>query len=194
MDTATRLTAICKKRDRLFKITADLSRRKFPFIEPKTTTTTTATAWLLRPCLPEVLRAEGSVQVRVHVSRALLHGPRVGDERLGLDPPSLNLGAVLHPQVDERHAGHLVAVRPPKDRHLPGRAQAHAAVVVVVIVGGGGRGGGGCGGGRGHGCTVDDGTVAQSGWRPWLVAQASLGEQSSKVFQLELRSTLCLNA
>lgn len=135
----------------------------------------------LRPRLLEVLRAEGSVQVRVHVSRAFLHGPRVGDERLGLDPPPLDLGAVLHPQVDERHAGHLVSVRPPEDRHLPGRAQAHAAVVVVVIVGGGG--GGGCGGGRrGHGCTVDDGTVAHSDWRPWLVAQASLGEQSSKVF------------
>lgn len=85
--------------------------------------------------LPEVLRTEGSIQVRVNVSRALLHGSRVGDERLGLDPPPLDLGAVLHPQVDERHARHLVAVRPPEDRHLPGRAQAHTVVVVVVIVG-----------------------------------------------------------
>lgn len=40
----------------------------------------------------------------------------------------------------------------------------------------------------------DDGAVAQSDWRPWLVARASLGEQRSKVFQLELRGTLRLNA
>lgn len=116
-----------------------------------TTTTTQPRLTAPPPYLPEVLWAEGSVQVRVNISRALLHGSRVGDERLGFDPSPLDLGAVLHPQVDERHTGHLVAVRPPEDRHLPGRAQANTVVVVVVNVG---RAGGGGRGGRGHGCTV----------------------------------------
>lgn len=53
--------------------------------------------------LPEVLRCEGSVQVRVHVSGALLHSLRVGDEGSGLDSLPLDLGAVLHPQVYEGH-------------------------------------------------------------------------------------------
>ena len=81
-----------------------------------------------RGCLPEVLRGEGSVQVRVHVPGALLHGPRVGDEGFGVHPLPLDLGAVLHPQVHERHAGHLVAVRAAEYRHPPGLVEARAVV------------------------------------------------------------------
>lgn len=57
-----------------------------------------------QPSLPEVLRAEGSVQVRVHVSGALLHRPRVGDEGHGFEPFPLDLSTVFDPQVDQRHA------------------------------------------------------------------------------------------
>lgn len=81
------------------------------------------------PCVPEVLRGEGSVQVGVHVSAALLHGLRVGDERLGLDSLPLYLGAVLHPQVNQRHAGHLVPVRSPENCHPARLRDAHAAAV-----------------------------------------------------------------
>lgn len=78
-------------------------------------------------CLPEVLRAEGSVQVRVHVSAALLHRPRVGDERPGFQPFPLDLGVVLDPQVHQGHARHLVPVRSAEYSHPPGRVEAQAA-------------------------------------------------------------------
>lgn len=127
------------------------------------TTTHPAATWQLggQPCLPEVLRAEGSVQVRVHVSGALLHSPRVGDERFGLDPFSLDLGAVLHPQVHERHAWHLVAVRPSEYSHSPGLAETHAVVV------------------RGHGWMCSAWMKTRWSRRLW---------EQSKSFQLELHS------
>lgn len=55
-------------------------------------------------CLPEVLRAEGSVQVRVHVSGALLHRPRVGDKGHSFEPFPLDLRTVFDPQVHQRYA------------------------------------------------------------------------------------------
>lgn len=79
------------------------------------------------PALPEVLRAEGSVQVRVHVSGALLHRPGVGDERHGFQPFPLDLGTVFDPQVDQRHAGHLVPVRAAENSHPPGFVETFAA-------------------------------------------------------------------
>lgn len=72
--------------------------------------------------LPEVLRGEGSVQIRVHVPDALLHSPRVRHEGSGLDTLPLDLGAVLRPQVDERDARHLVPVRPSEDSDSRGPA------------------------------------------------------------------------
>ncbi len=98
-----------------------------------TTTTTTPGSDTVRGgsevCLPEVFWAEGSVQIRVHISGALLHSLRVGDERFGLDPFPLYLRAILHPQVHKRHAWHLVPVRASENSHSPGLAEARAVVV-----------------------------------------------------------------
>lgn len=113
-------------------------------------------------CLPEVFRTEGSVQVRIHISGALLHSLRVGDKRFCLDPFPLDLGAVLHPQVYERHAWHLVAVRPSENRHSPGFGKTRA--VVVRRHGWGGR-------------VWDEDTQCVSGF-----------SSGSKSFQLELHS------
>lgn len=83
-------------------------------------------------CLPEVLLSEGSVQVRVHVSNTLLHSLRVREEGLDLQSLSLDLSAVLHPQINKCHAGHFVPVSPSEDRHSPGRVKPRRVVVVVA--------------------------------------------------------------
>lgn len=79
--------------------------------------------------LPQVFWGESSVQVRVHISRALLHSLGIGDKRNGLDSLPLYFGAVLHPQVYKRHAWHLVSVRASENRHSPRLAEARRVVV-----------------------------------------------------------------
>lgn len=79
--------------------------------------------------LPEVLVRESSVQVRVHVSDALLHSPRVGDERFDVSSSPLDVGAVLYPQVHERHAGHLVPVCAPENSDPSRLAETRGAAV-----------------------------------------------------------------
>lgn len=73
-----------------------------------------------RCCLPQVFRCEGSIQVRVDVPGALLHGSRVAQEGLGVHSAPPDLAVVFGPHGHEHDAGHLVSVRAPEYRHAPG--------------------------------------------------------------------------